>query len=109
MVAVGLYVALQAKRGKEEVASFLRRALPLVQREQQTTAWFAMRKGPSEFAIFDAFGDEAGRDAHLAGQVAAALMTHAPELLARAPTIEKVEILADKVPLSDPAPRAAWR
>jgi quinol monooxygenase YgiN len=108
MVAVGLYVALQAKPGKEEeVATFLRGALPLVQREEQTTAWFAMRTGPSGFAIFDAFGDEAGRDAHLAGQVAAALVTNAPELLAQAPTIEKVEILADKLPGSQPDPRAA--
>jgi quinol monooxygenase YgiN len=99
MVAVGLYVALQAKPGKEEeVATFLAGALPLVQQEAQTTAWFAMRKGPSGFAISDAFGDQAGRDTHLAGQIAAALMTRAPELLAQPPTIEKVEILADKLP-----------
>jgi quinol monooxygenase YgiN len=99
MVAVGLYVALQAKPGKEdEVASFLRGALPLVQQEEQTTAWFALRTGPAQFAIFDAFGDEAGREAHLAGQVAAALMAHAPDLLAEAPTIEKVDVLADKLP-----------
>jgi quinol monooxygenase YgiN len=99
MVAVGLYVALRAKPGKEEdVGTFLCGALPLVQREEQTTAWFALRTGPSGFAIFDAFGDEAGRDAHLAGEVAAALMAQAPELLAQPPTIEKVEILADKLP-----------
>jgi quinol monooxygenase YgiN len=108
MVAVGLYVALQAMPGKEEdVATFLRGALPLVQQERQTTAWFAMRTGPSGFAIFDAFGDEAGRDAHLAGQVAAALMAHAPEILAQAPTIEKVEILADKLPGTDPSAHGA--
>jgi quinol monooxygenase YgiN len=99
MVAVGLYVALEAKPGKEDaVATFLRGALPLVEQEEQTTAWFAIRTGPSGFAIFDAFADEAGRDAHLAGQVAAALMTQAPELLAQPPTIEKVEVLADKMP-----------
>jgi quinol monooxygenase YgiN len=103
MVAVGLHVALEAKPGKEEeVATFLREALPLVQQELQTTAWFAMRTGASGFAIFDAFSDEAGRDAHLAGQVAAALMTRAPELLAHAPKIEKVDILADKLPTGEP-------
>lgn len=99
MVAVGLFVALEAKPGKEEaLASFLQSAVPLVQQEPQTTAWFALRLAPSRFAIFDAFPDEAGRDAHLAGQVAAALMEHAEELLAQAPSIEKVDVLADKLP-----------
>jgi quinol monooxygenase YgiN len=107
MVAVGLYVALQAKPGKEkDVANFLRGALPLVQQEDQTTAWFALRVDASRFAIFDAFPDEAGRDAHLAGEVAAALMEHAGELLAEAPTIEKVDVLADKLPSSRPGPGA---
>ena len=99
MVTVGLSVALQAKPGKEEeVASFLQAALPLVQQEVQTTAWFALRTGPSRFGIFDAFADEAGRDAHLAGQVAAALAERASELLAHAPIIEEVDVLADKLP-----------
>src|SRR5690348_5641015 len=99
MVAVGLYVALQAKQGMEEdVANFLRGALPLVQREDQTTAWFALRVEASRFAIFDAFADEEGRDAHLAGEVAAALMGHADELLAEAPSIQRVDVLADKLP-----------
>jgi quinol monooxygenase YgiN len=108
MVAVGPYVALQAEPGKEaDVASFLRGANPLVEQEEQTTAWFALRTGPAEFAIFDAFGDEAGREAHLAGQVAAALMANASELLAQAPRIERVDVLAD--PLSEPARGVAWR
>ncbi|MBV9799812.1 MAG: antibiotic biosynthesis monooxygenase [Solirubrobacterales bacterium] len=99
MVAVGRYVALQAKPGKEEdVATFLRGALPLVQQEEQTTAWFALRAGPSRFAIFDAFGDEAGRESHLAGEVAAALMAHADELLVEALSIQRVDVLADKLP-----------
>ena len=88
MVTVGLFVALKAKPGKEEeVASFLRGELPLVQQEAPTTAWFALRLGVSRFAIFDAFADEAGRETHLAGQVAAALMEHAPELLAEVPSV----------------------
>jgi quinol monooxygenase YgiN len=99
MVAVGLFVALEAKPGKEEeLARFLRGAVPLVEQEPQTTTWFALRLGASRFAIFDAFRDEQGRDAHLSGQVAAALMEHADELLAQAPSIEKVDVLADVLP-----------
>jgi quinol monooxygenase YgiN len=99
MVTVGLLVTLQAQPGKEEdLASFLQGALPLVQQEIQTTAWFALRIGASRFGIFDAFPDEAGRAAHLAGQVAAALMERAPELLAQPPSIEQVDVLADKLP-----------
>lgn len=99
MVALGLFVGLEAKPGKEEeVAQFLVRALPLVQQEPQTTAWFALRLAPARFAIFDTFPDEAGRAAHLAGQVAAALVEQAPELLAAAPRIEKLDVLADKLP-----------
>jgi quinol monooxygenase YgiN len=99
MNTVGLLVVLEAKAGKEDdLASFLTEALPLVQQEPETTAWFAARLGPARFAIFDAFPDDKGRDAHLAGQVAAALMAHATELLAQAPNIEKAEILAEKLP-----------
>ncbi len=94
-----LFVRLEAKPGKEaEVARFLAGAVPLVQAETGTTAWFALRFGQADFAICDAFPDEAGRAAHLAGQVAAALMAKAPELLAKAPRIEKAEVLADKLP-----------
>src|SRR5579871_2880866 len=99
MVAVGLLVTLEAKPGKEdEVARFLESALALVNQEPETTAWFALRLAPSRFAIFDAFPDEAGREAHLTGLVAAALMDRAPDLLATAPTIERVDVLADKLP-----------
>ena len=79
MVAVGLLVTLEAKPGKEsDLAAFLKGALPLVEEEPQTTAWFAVHLGSSRFAIFDAFPSEAGREAHLAGPVAAALMENAP-------------------------------
>ena len=99
MVTVGLFVTLQAKAGKEDdVAAFLQGAVPLVNQEPETTAWFALRLGESTFAIFDAFPDEAGREAHLGGAVAAALMEHAPELLAAAPKIDQVAVLADKLP-----------
>ena len=99
MVKVALAVKLEAKSGKEaEVEKFLRDGLSIVQQEPATTAWFALRFGQTTFGIFDAFPDEAGRQAHLSGQVAAALMQRAPELLAQPPSIEKVDVLAAKLP-----------
>ena len=96
---VALWVALKAKPGKEsEVEAFLRGGLAIVQQEPATTAWYAIRLGGSRFGIFDTFPDDAGRQAHLSGQVAAALMAKAPELLAKAPAIEKLDILAAKLP-----------
>ena len=99
MVSVGLFVRLEAKPGKETaVGEFLRAALPLVQEETATTAWFALRFGPSSFGIFDAFPNDEGRQAHLAGRVAAALLVHAEDLLSAPPVIEKVDTLASKLP-----------
>ncbi len=98
-VNVALYVALEAKPGKEEaVAEFLRQGKALVDAEPATIAWFGIRLGPSSFAIFDAFPDEAGRQAHLAGKVAAALMAKAGDLLAQPPSIKKADVLASKLP-----------
>lgn len=98
MVKFGLFVRLEAKPGKEEeVAAFLSGALPLAEKEPATTAWFAIRIGPSTFGVFDVFPDEAGRQAHLSGPIAAALMEKASELLAHPPTIEKVDVLAAKL------------
>ena len=99
MVKTALFVRLEAKPGKEdEVANFLKSGLALVEQEPATTAWFGIRLGPSTFGIFDAFPDEAGRQAHLSGKVAAALMANAPELLAQSPVIEKAAVLAVKLP-----------
>jgi quinol monooxygenase YgiN len=98
-VRMGLYVRLEAKPGQEEaVATFLKSALPIVQREPATVTWYAMRLGPNVFGIYDTFADDQGREAHLAGQVAAALMQKAPELLASPPAIQKLEVLAAKLP-----------
>jgi quinol monooxygenase YgiN len=98
-VKVALLVRLEAKPGKEaDVESFLRGSLSIVQQEPATTSWFAIRLGPSTFGIFDAFSDEAGRQAHLSGKVAAALKQKAAELFSQPPTIEKVEVLAAKLP-----------
>jgi quinol monooxygenase YgiN len=97
-VRLALWVRLEAKLGKEaDVASFLEGGLPIVEQEPATITWYAIKLGPSTFGIFDTFPDDKGRDAHLAGRVAAALMAKAPELLASAPSIEKVEVLAAKL------------
>ena len=99
MTKFALYVPLEAMPGKEqEVAEFLRSALPLVNAEPGTISWYAIQGGPTSFAIFDTFDDEDGRDAHLGGQVAAALMAKAEagDLFAKPPQIHKLSILADK-------------
>src|ERR1043166_1040025 len=99
MVTVALFVRLEAKPGKEEeVESFLNSGLALVEEEPDTTAWFAIRVGPSTFGIFDAFPSESGRQAHLSGKVAAALMEKASDLFSEAPNIKKVDVLAAKLP-----------
>jgi quinol monooxygenase YgiN len=97
MVTVALFVRLEAKPGKEAaVAEFLRGALPLAQKEPATNPWFAVQMGPSSFAIFDAFPDDAGRETHLSGPIGAALKERASELFAQPPTIEKLNVLAAK-------------
>ena len=99
MVKVALFVRLEAKPGKKkEVESFLLSGLPIVNEEPATTAWFGIRLGSSTFGIFDAFPDEAGRQAHLSGKVAAALMEKAGELFSEPPSIENVDVLASKLP-----------
>jgi quinol monooxygenase YgiN len=99
MVRVALFVRLQAKPGKEaDVARFLESGLALANQEATTPIWFALRLGPATFGIFDAFADDEGRKAHLAGPIATALMAKAPELLAEAPQIEQVDVLGAKIP-----------
>lgn len=97
MVKVGLFVRLEARPGKEaDVEAFLRDGLAVVQQEPATASWYAIKLGPSTYGIFDTFPDEAGRQAHLTGRVAAALMGRADELFSQAPSIEKTDILASK-------------
>ena len=101
MTKLALYVPLKAKPGKEKaVAEFLMSALPLVNAEPGTRTWYAIQEGPASFAIFDTFDDESGRNAHLNGKVAAALMERAKagDLFAQTPEIFKLEIIADKTP-----------
>ncbi len=98
MVTKGIIVRLKAKSGQEEtVAGFLRDAIPLVQQQPQTIAWFAVRIDASSFAIVDVFPDEAGRLAHLDGAVAAALEEKGLELLAEPPLIETIDVIAAKL------------
>jgi quinol monooxygenase YgiN len=98
-VHVALWVRLEAKPGKEaEVESFLRSGLAIVQQEPATIAWFAICMSPSTFGIFDAFSNEAGRQAHLTGRVAAALMEKASDLFSKPPSIEKLDLIAAKLP-----------
>jgi len=102
-VAVGLVVRLEVKPGHEaEVAQLLRDGKSLVAGEPGTTYWFATQIGPTTFGIFDAFPTDADRDAHLAGQLAQALLAKAPDVLAQNPTIEKVEVIGKKDALTAP-------
>lgn len=97
-VTVGLWVPLEAKPGKEaEVEAFLKGGQALVEEEPGTTAWFAVQMGPGRYGIFDVFPDDEGRQAHLDGKVAAALMEQAPELFADAPQIHKIDVIAEKL------------
>ena len=99
MPTLSLFVRLEAKPGKEaEVAAFLDKGLELARQEARTVVWFALRMGPSTFGVFDAFEDEAGREAHLNGPIAKALMAQAPRLFASPPVIERVEVLGAKLP-----------
>ncbi|KIG02926.1 putative quinol monooxygenase [Caballeronia concitans] len=99
MVKTALFVRLEAKPGKEqEVESFLMSGLPLVEQEPATIAWFALKIAPSVYGIFDAFPDDAGREAHLSGKVAETLMARAADLFANAPEIMNIHVLAAKLP-----------
>src|SRR6478672_13247560 len=100
MLKLSLLVRLEAKPGKEnEVAAFLEQGLELANQEATTPLWFALRLGPTTFAIFDAFRDEDGRQAHLTGPIAQALMAQAPTLFAAPPAIEPLEVLGAKLPV----------
>ena len=99
MVTVGLLATLTAKQGKEkDLATFLEGALPLAQAEDETIAWFAVKIDDTTFGIFDVFPGPEGRQAHLDGPIAAALMSQADELLSVPPDIKPIDVLAAKLP-----------
>jgi quinol monooxygenase YgiN len=98
MITVGIFVRLEAKPGKEEeLAAFLMQGLQLANQETTTPVWFGLRLGGASFAIFDAFADEKGRQAHLNGPIAKALMERAPDLLAEPPVIQQLEVVGAKL------------
>ena len=97
METLAILVMLEAKPGKtDDLEAFLKSALPMADAEPGTVSWYALKLGPRRFGIFDTFADQAGRDAHLAGEMAKALFARADELLAEPPTVVKPEILAGK-------------
>jgi quinol monooxygenase YgiN len=99
MLTVALFARLEAKPGKEnEVAKFLETGLSLADQETTTPVWFALQLGPSTFGVFDAFKDESGRQAHLNGPIAKALMAKAPDLFSKPPAIERIDVLGAKLP-----------
>jgi quinol monooxygenase YgiN len=99
MLRRSLFVRLEAKPGKEgDVAAFLSQGLQLANLEATTPVWFALRLGPTTFAVFDAFADDDGMEKHLNGPIAKALMQNASILLAQPPAIERIEVLGAKVP-----------
>jgi quinol monooxygenase YgiN len=99
VITHALFIRLEAKPGKEkELAQFLQTGLDLARQEGTTPVWFALQLGTSTFGVFDAFTDEAGRQAHLNGPIAQALGANAPNLLARAPSIERIDVLGTKLP-----------
>src|SRR5438477_2092912 len=97
MITKGLAAKLVAKPGKEaEVEAFLNSGLALVNQEPLTVTWYAIKFSENTFGIFDTFDGDEGRDAHLNGKVAEALMANAADLLSEPPKIERIEIIAAK-------------
>lgn len=97
MVKFGLYGSLKAKPGKEaEVEAFLKQGAEMAKAEPGTVTWYALKEGDGRYGIFDTFNDEAGREAHLNGEIAKALMSKADELLSEPPQIHKIDLLAEK-------------
>ncbi|MCE5263732.1 MAG: antibiotic biosynthesis monooxygenase [Deltaproteobacteria bacterium] len=99
MVKVAVFVRLEVKRGKEaDMEKLLCGGLDMALQEEATPVWLSLRIGPSTFGIFDAFVDEEGRQSHLSGPIAAALMKQAKDLLKEPPVIEMMDVLAAKLP-----------
>ena len=98
-VTVGLLVRIEALPGRErDVENFLQQGLGIVENEPDTVRWFAVRFGPSSFGIYDAFPDDSGRQTHLSGQVGRALKENTGVLFAE-PTVEPVDVIAEKTPI----------
>jgi quinol monooxygenase YgiN len=96
-VTVGVLALLEAKPEKAaELGALLEQARELAVAEQQTVSWYAFKADEVTYGIFDTFETDAGRQAHLEGEIAQALVKAAPELLAKDPDIRPVKLLAVK-------------
>src|SRR5512138_447035 len=99
MENVALWVQLEARKGKEaEVETLLRESLSVATRETETLSWYALKLGPTSYGIFDTFQTDKDREAHLAGEIAKSLQEKASNLFSKQPTIERMDILASKLP-----------
>jgi quinol monooxygenase YgiN len=97
MIKLALFARFEAKPGKEkEVESFLKKALEMASQEPTTLMWYALKLESRVYGVFDAFADESGRQTHLTGPIAKALMESAPELFVAPPSIERIELLGAK-------------
>jgi quinol monooxygenase YgiN len=97
MAKYALYVSLKAKPGKEkDVEAFLKQGAEMAKKEAGTVSWFGLHETAGHYSVFDTFDDEAGRDAHLNGEIAKALMANAATLFSEPPQINKIDIVADK-------------
>ena len=97
MAKYAIYVSLKAKPGKEkDVEAFLKQGAEMAKKETGTVTWYGLKEDEGRYSVFDTFNDEAGRDAHLNGAIAKALMANAATLFSEAPQIHKISILADK-------------
>jgi len=97
MAKQAIWVMLKAKPGKEaDVEAFLKQGAEMSKDEPKTVTWYGVKIAPGVYGVFDTFDDEAGRDAHMNGEIAKALMAKAPELFSNELQIEKMEILARK-------------
>ena len=97
MPKLALYASLKAKPGKEaEVESFLKHGAEMAKTESATVTWYALKEDEGHYSIFDTFNDEAGREAHVTGEIAKALMARASELFVETPKIHKITLIANK-------------
>ncbi len=97
MAKFALYAELKAKPGKEvEVEAFLKQGAEMAKAEAGTVHWYGFKNQGGVFGVFDTFHDEAGRDAHLNGEIAKALMAKADEYFSEPPAIHKLDLIAEK-------------
>jgi len=96
-VTLGILALLEAKTGKgEQLAAFLKAGRDLAVAEEGTVTWYAFKISDTSYGIFDTFATDDARTAHINGQIPAALAQVSADLLARAPDIQPVNLVAVK-------------